>query len=188
MSHILCILEDNSLFALCFLETRYLGYRVYVRRRALGRHVTSTYNADWCRSMGAPRNTGYPPARQYCRTCVFEGIGFFDLESMQTPIPRSSFYTDRYSTRRLEFNAVKQTLFRDYKREYVKEAEKICSINQQVVMFVILCSLERTIIILKRAEWKERMKNQLAYFVGLMEHWFLLKYIKRFPVFAYTKR
>lgn len=104
--------------------------------------------------MGAPRNTGYPPARQYCRTCVFEGIGFFDLESMQTPIPRSSFYTDRYSTRGLEFNAVKQTLFRDYKREYMKEAEKICSINQQVVMFVMPCSLERTIIILKR-EWMD---------------------------------
>ncbi|CAL1683617.1 unnamed protein product [Lasius platythorax] len=87
--------------------------------------------------MGAPRNTGYPPARQYCRTCVFEGIGFFDLESMQMPISRSSFDTDRYSTCGLEFNAVKQTLFRDYEREYMEEAEKICrSTNQQVVMFV----------------------------------------------------
>lgn len=78
-----------------------------------------------------------PPARQYCRTCVFEGIGFFDLESMQTPIPRSSFYTDRYSTRGLEFNAVKQTLFRDYKREYMEETEKFGrSTNQQVAMSV----------------------------------------------------
>jgi len=44
---------------------------------------------------------------------------------MQTPISRSSLGTDCYSTRGLEFNAVKQTLSRDYEREYIEEAEKI---------------------------------------------------------------
>lgn len=44
---------------------------------------------------------------------------------MQTPISRSPFDADCYSTRGLEFNAVKQTLSRDYEREYIEEAEKI---------------------------------------------------------------
>lgn len=44
---------------------------------------------------------------------------------MQTPISRSPFDADCYSMRGLEFNVVKQTLSRDYEREYIKEAEKI---------------------------------------------------------------
>lgn len=87
--------------------------------------------------MGSPRNTGYPAARQYCRICVFEGIGFFDLGSMQTPIPRSPFSVDCYSTRGLEFNAVKQTLSRDYEREYMEEAEKTCGSTKLTVIFAI---------------------------------------------------
>jgi len=45
---------------------------------------------------------------------------------MQTPISRSPFNADCYSTRGLEFNVVKQMLSRDYERKYTEEAEKTC--------------------------------------------------------------
>lgn len=56
---------------------------------------------------------------------------------MQTPIPRSPFSADCYSTCGLEFNAVKQTLSRDYECEYMEEAEETCRSVKLTVIFTI---------------------------------------------------